>query len=92
MRLKSNSSTPKKLRTEIAASLKLEADGAGESDDVAVIDEEGAEGEEQFAGGDGGSYQVHTRTFAQSQTDRWIDTFTDTHTHAHTQTDARLLN
>jgi len=58
MRFKSGSSTPKKLRTEIAASLKLEADGTGESDDVAVIDEDGAEeGEEQFAG-DGSSYQI----------------------------------
>lgn len=58
MRHKNNSSTPKKLRTEIAASLKLEADGAGESDDVAVIDDEGGDGEEHFSGGGDGSYQI----------------------------------
>ena len=57
MRSKSGSS-PKKLRTEIAASLKLEAEGAGESDDVAVIDEEGGEGEEHYTAGNDGSYQV----------------------------------
>ena len=58
------SSTPKKLRTEIAASLKLEAEGGGggggagnsEMDDIAVIDEEAADGE--FAGDGGASYQV----------------------------------
>ena len=74
MRLKggsTSSSTPKKLRTEIAASLKLEAEGGrggggggggGDADDIAVIDEEGADGEEQY-GGSGGSYQVIVKPY-----------------------------
>ena len=74
MRLKggsTSSSTPKKLRTEIAASLKLEAEGGrggggggggGDADDIAVIDEEGGDGDEQY-GGSGGSYQVIVESY-----------------------------
>ena len=75
MRLKggsTSSSTPKKLRTEIAASLKLEAEGGrggggggggGDADDIAVIDDEGGDGDEQYGGGSGGSYQVIVKSY-----------------------------